>query len=123
VKASHGLKSYFVWPRHRPAYRPAIRVIAPSYGSHHREATNSLAWEQAEVLRTPPGGRAGRLEAASRIGDLDAPPDLALAFFALVGLGYAADQTILGKQVLVTDPKPGVDPTPKTGDYSFSIFS
>jgi hypothetical protein len=35
----------------------------------------------------------------------------AVAFFALIGLGYAADQTILGKQVLVKDPKPGVDPT------------
>jgi hypothetical protein len=35
----------------------------------------------------------------------------AVAFFAFIGLGYAADQTILGKQVLVKDPKPGVDPT------------
>jgi hypothetical protein len=34
-----------------------------------------------------------------------------VALFALVGLAYAADQTILGKQVLVKDPKPGVDPT------------
>jgi hypothetical protein len=35
----------------------------------------------------------------------------AVALFTLLGIGYAADQTILGKQVLVKDPKPGVDPT------------
>src|SRR5215831_16710190 len=38
-----------------------------------------------------------------------------VSIFALaglaVGLAYAADQTILGKQEQVKDPKPGVDPT------------
>jgi hypothetical protein len=36
---------------------------------------------------------------------------LVLPLLALTALGYAADQTILGKQVLVRDPKPGVDAT------------
>ena len=35
-------------------------------------------------------------------------PVLAVAGL-VVGLAYAADQTILGKQIQVKDPKPGVD--------------
>jgi hypothetical protein len=35
----------------------------------------------------------------------------ALSLLALTAVGYAADQTILGKEVLLKDPKTGVDPT------------
>lgn|SRR5262245_29531207 len=34
-----------------------------------------------------------------------------LAFCAVVGLAHAADVPVVGKQILVKDPKPGLDPT------------
>lgn len=36
---------------------------------------------------------------------------VATALIVASGMLHAADQTILGKQLLVKDPRPGVDPT------------